>query len=123
MNVIIVTTICLFIILSTGTLNSSTVRVAQHRTTLFHDDNLPKWWPSQKRLSIATVVFNWLMIIATLGNCVWLIVISHPDYIISFAIAGFICWIVGRFLGLEITSALIRARSKKDGIEVIHECL
>ena len=117
--------LCLVVIFVAAALNSARLRIAQHRDTLFpnFDDKLPKWWPSQKHLSITSVIFNWIMLITVIANCIWLIVISHTNYIITFAVGGLICWVVGRFAGMALTSAVIKVRGKKNGINVIRECL
>jgi len=114
---------CLVIILITAALNASVVRMAQHRTTLFPGSKLPKWWPSQKHLGIITVVFNWIMTITSIANCISLIVINHASYIISYGIGGVICWLVGSVLGIWLTSAAIKTIGKKHGINVMRECL
>lgn len=116
----------LIIVLVTAALNAAEVRVAQHRTTLYpgtSDDKLPKWWPSQKHLNIIIVIFNWIMVVASLTNIIWLIATNNMSYILNFAAFGLVCWIVGNVLGVVITSAIITTRGKKNGINVIRECL
>ena len=116
----------LVVVLVTAALNGAEGRVVQHRTTLFpcsSDNELPKWWPSQKHLNIITVIFNWIMVIMALANCIWLISIGQVSHVLSLGIGGFICWIIGRFTGMRLASAVITTRGKKDGINVIRECL
>ena len=118
--------LCLVVVLATAALNGAERRIAQHRTTLFQradNDSLPKWWPSQKHLNITTIVFNWIMVISALTNCILLISIGHAKYVLNLPVCGLICWIAGTFIGLKLASAVITTRGKKNGINVLRECL
>ena len=125
MNQLIIGICCLVIALVAAALNGARIRVAQHRTTMYPNDKdvLPKWWPSQKHLAYAAIAFNWLSLLATIANCVLIIIANHPLYLISYFIAVFICIIIGKFIGICIASATIKAGAKKHGVEFIRECL
>ena len=115
----------LVITLVAAALNGARIRVAQHRTTMYPNekDVLPKWWPSQKHLGYAAMAFCWLALLATITNCVVLIVAKHPLYLISYFIAAVFIWLIGNFTGISIASATIKASAKKHGVEFIRECL
>ena len=125
MNLLVIGICCLVIALVAAALNGARIRIAQHRTTMYPNikDALPKWWPSQKHLAYAAISFNWLSLLVTIANCILVITVNHPRYLISYFIAVFICIIVGKFTGIAIASATIKASAKKHGVEFIRECL
>ena len=116
--------ICCAVVVATAALNGAEIRIAQHRMTLFpNKEELPVWWPDERRLKLVKGIFQFLFALTAFANCVIVTLANNPVYIINFGILILFLWPSGKLLGIGLMSGIIRLKGKKHDIYVPYECL
>jgi len=112
------------VVIVTAMLNGAKTRIAQHRSSLFRDNEaIPSWWPNERNLSLTKGFFQFVLVIAILVNCIILVKQNDPLYIVNFAILFMVMWPCGILLGIGCASGIIRLKGKNNNVRIKHECL
>ena len=107
---------CLTILFLSGSLNGAYDQLDYYKPTLYSESRIPQI------LMWVAIIFTWGMIAASVANIIWLISMGHPEYCISFFVAGLACLFIGLPMGMTIIDKITRATCKERGINFMPRC-